>query len=134
VQGEPAGVAGELAGDVQQPVAQSLGLAEAVFAVEEQRLCPDRQVVRAERGFQPCLVGRERREGQVRQAGALERADAVFDDCVGAVTGLQGGQIVVELVGDEALKAVPVDVGEAQLSAGARGGRSIASPPATRRG
>jgi hypothetical protein len=63
VQGEAAGVAGELAGDVQQPVAQSLGLADGVLAVEQQQLGPDGQIVGAERGFQPRLVGRERREG-----------------------------------------------------------------------
>lgn len=117
VQRELAGVAGELAGDVQQPVAQALGLADAVLAVEEQLLGPDGQIVGAERGFQPRLVGRERREGQVGQAGALELADAVFDDRVRAVASLQGGQVVALLVGDEALKAVPVDVGEAQLRA-----------------
>jgi hypothetical protein len=39
---------------------------------------------------------------------------------VGAVAGLQGGQIVVGLIGDEALKAVPVDVGERELGAGMR--------------
>jgi hypothetical protein len=66
VQREPAGVACEPAGDVQQPVAQSLGLADGVFAVEEQQLGPDGEIVRAERGFQPRLVGRERREEAVR--------------------------------------------------------------------
>jgi len=39
---------------------------------------------------------------------------------VGAVAGLQHGQIAVFLVGDKALEAVPVDVGEAQLGAGMR--------------
>jgi hypothetical protein len=47
VQRELAGVAGELAGDVQQPVAQSLGLADGMFAVEEQQLRPDGEIVRA---------------------------------------------------------------------------------------
>ena len=86
----------------------------------EQQLGPDGQVVGAERGFQPRLVGRERRERQVGQARALEAADAVFDDRVGAVAGLQGGQIVIGLIGDEALEAVPVDVGERELGAGVR--------------
>ena len=51
VQRELAGVAGELAGDVQQPVAQVLGLADAVLAIEAQQLGPDGEIVRAERGF-----------------------------------------------------------------------------------
>jgi hypothetical protein len=63
VQGELAGVAGEFAGDVQQPVAQALGLAGGVFAVEEQQLGPDGEIMGDQRGFQPRLVGRERREG-----------------------------------------------------------------------
>jgi len=82
VQRKLAGVAGEAAGDVQQPVAQALGFADAVFAVEEQLLGPDGQIVRDQRGFQPRLVGRERGEREVAQAGALEGADAVFDDRV----------------------------------------------------
>ena len=82
VQRELAGVAGEAAGDVQQPVAQALGFADAVLAVEEQLLGPDGQIVRAKRGFQPRLVGRKRREREVAQTGALEGADAVFDDRV----------------------------------------------------
>jgi hypothetical protein len=35
VQDAASGVAGELAGDVQQPVAQALGLTELVLAVEQ---------------------------------------------------------------------------------------------------
>jgi len=120
VQRELAGVAGELAGDVQQPVAQSLGLADGVFCVEQQQLRPDGEIVRAQRGFQPRLVRRERREREVAQAGALEFADAVFDDRVLPVAGLQGGEIVAVLVGDQALEAVSVDVGERQLRAGVR--------------
>lgn len=77
---------------MQQPVAEALGLADAVLAVEEQRLGPDGQVVRDQRGLLPRLVGLKRRERQVREAGALERADAVFDDRVRAVTGLQDGE------------------------------------------
>ena len=80
-----AGVAGQAAGDVQQPVAQPFGFADAVLAVEEQLLGPDGEIVRDERGFQSRLVGSERRERQVGKAGALERADTVFDDGVLAV-------------------------------------------------
>ena len=39
---------------------------------------------------------------------------------MGAVAGLQGGRIVIGLIGDEALKAVPVDVGERELGARVR--------------
>jgi hypothetical protein len=120
VQRELTGVAGQASGDVQQAVAQPLGLADAVLAVEAQQLGPDGQMVRAERGFQPRLVRRGCGERQVRETDALERADAVFDDGVGAVASLQDGEVGVGLVGDEALKAVPVDVREAQLSAEVR--------------
>jgi len=102
VQREPAGVAGEAAGDVQQPIAQALGLADGVLAVEQQQLGPDGEIVGDQRGFQPRLVGGEGRERQVGEPRALELADAVFDDRVGAVAGLQGGQIVVALIGDKA--------------------------------
>ena len=66
------------------PIAQSLALAHGVLAVEEQPLGPDGQIVCTERGFQPRLIGGERRE-QVGQAGALELADVVLNDRMRAV-------------------------------------------------
>jgi hypothetical protein len=47
VEGHASGVAGELAGDVEDPVAQPFGLAEPVFTVEREQLRPDGDVVRA---------------------------------------------------------------------------------------
>ena len=53
VQGRLAGVAGEVPGDVQEPVAQPFGLVELVLAVECEQLCPDGDVERGERELQP---------------------------------------------------------------------------------
>jgi hypothetical protein len=47
VQGVAPGVVGELACDVQDPVAQPLGLADVVLAIEREQLRPDGDVVRA---------------------------------------------------------------------------------------
>ena len=74
-----AGVAGELPGDVQDPVAQPFGLADPVLAVEREQLGPDHHVVRGERELEPRRVGLEGVEGQVAGAGRLQRLDAVLD-------------------------------------------------------
>ena len=79
VQGDSAGVAGELPGDVQDPVAQPLGLADLVLAVEREQLRPDHHVVRGERELEPRGVRVEGVERQVVGAGRLERLDAILD-------------------------------------------------------
>jgi putative transposase len=78
------------------------------------------QVVGDQRDLEPRGVGLPVAEGQVGEAHRLEAADAVLDDGVLAMTGLQAGEVSVGLVGDEALKAVPVVIAEAQLRAGVR--------------
>ena len=120
VQGRLAGVAGELSGDVQDAVAQPLGLAELVFAVEREQLRPDGDVVRGERELEPRGVRFEGVERQVAGAGRLQRLDAVLDLSVLAVKYLELGDVLVGLVGDEALEAMTVQVGEGQLRAGVR--------------
>ena len=80
----------EAAGDVQQPVAQPLRLGLGKLAVEQQRLGPDDQVVREHDDLQPHLVERERLERELRQAGVLVVADAVFDVRALAVAALDG--------------------------------------------
>ncbi len=110
----------ESVGDVQQPEAQPLGLGVGELAVEQQRLGPDEQVVREHDDLQPHLVERERLKRELRQAGVLVVADAVFDVRALAVAALDDRDLLVGLVGEDRLEAVAVVVGEAQLRAGVR--------------
>ena len=81
---------------------------------------PDGDVVGAQRELEPRGVRLEGVERQVVGAGRLERLDAILDLGVLAVEDLERGDVLVGLVGDEALEAVPVEVGEGQLRAGVR--------------
>ena len=89
VQGDVAGVAGELPGDVQDAVAQPFGLADRVLAVEREQLGPDHDVVGGQRELEPRGVRVEGVERQVGGAGRLERLDAVLDLGVLAVQDLK---------------------------------------------
>ena len=89
-----AAVEREPGGDVQQPVAQPLGLGLGELAVEQQRLGPDDQVVREQHDLQPHLVERERLERELRQAGVLVVADAVLDVGVLAVAALDDRDVL----------------------------------------
>ena len=60
-----AGVAGEVAGDVQDPVAQSFGFADSMLVLQAEQLCPDHHVVCAEGELEPRGVGVEAVEGQI---------------------------------------------------------------------
>jgi hypothetical protein len=82
VQGQAAGVPGELPGDVQDAVAQSLGFADPVLAVEREQLGPDHDVVGGERELEPCGIRPEGVKRQIRGAGRLQRFDPVLDLCV----------------------------------------------------
>jgi len=110
-----AGVAGQVCGDVQDAVAQPFGFAHAVFTIEAELLGPDRDVMRGQRELQPRGVGRKRVKRQMRPARRFERLDAVLNLSVLAVRLLQRGEVVVVLVGDHALKTVPIQIGERQL-------------------
>ena len=108
-------VAGEAAGDVQEPVAQPFRFAAGKLAAEQQPLCPGEQVLGAEREFEPGGVRLEAAEGQVAQAGVLAAADPVLDDGVLAVELLEPLDPAALLVGDEDLEAVAVVVGKGEL-------------------
>jgi hypothetical protein len=110
----------EPSGDVQELVAQSLGLGLGELPGKQQGLGPDDQVVRERHDLQPHLVVRERSERELRQAGVLVVADAVLDVRVLAVATLDLGDVLVGLVGKDRLETVPVVVGERQLRAGVR--------------
>lgn len=68
-QGGGAGVKDEAAGDVQQPVAQALGLGGRQLAAEQQPLGPGDQVMGEAHELQPDAVVLEVSERQVAQAG-----------------------------------------------------------------
>src|SRR4051794_34169992 len=72
-------------GDVQQPVAQSLGLGLGELAVEAGQLRPGQQVLGDERELQPGLVVLEGVVRQVAHPGVLAGADAVLDAGAAAV-------------------------------------------------
>ena len=120
VQGAAAAGAGEAAGDVEQAVAEPFRFREREFALEHEQPQPGEQVLGEQRELEPGLVGLERLEGQPAEPELLRFLDAVLDAGVQAVAALELGDVCVGLVGEEALVAVPVGVGEAQLRAGVR--------------
>lgn len=70
----------------------------------------DHDVVSGERELEPCLVRVKAVKREVLRAGRLQRLDAVLDFGVLTVGGLEGGDVRVLLVCDEALEAVAVRV------------------------
>jgi hypothetical protein len=98
-------VAGELAGDVEDAIAQSFGLADGLFAVKAELLGPDHDVVGNQGEFEPGGVRDKALEREVRAAGRLQCPDAVRDFGALAVDHLQHGDVVAGLVGDEALES-----------------------------
>jgi hypothetical protein len=109
-QDDPAGVADDPGGHMQQPVAQRLGLGHGQVAVQQQYLGPGGEILGGKDQLQPDAVAPPQVEGEVGQAGSLGGADAVLDPGALAVPQLQGAQIRVGLVGEEDLEAVPVKV------------------------
>src|SRR5260370_15621513 len=114
--GGPGG-AGEAGGAVPEAVAKPFWFGSGEFAVEAEPLGPGDEVGGHEDEFEPGLVGREALAGKVFEAGGFGVADAVLDPGVAAVAGFEVGQVGVWGVGQEDLEAVPVGVGEAQVSA-----------------
>src|SRR5687768_2719813 len=97
----------EAAGDVQQPVAQALGLAaDELGAGEQQPLRPAEQVLADQHQFEPGGVRLEVAEGEVAQARLLAAADPVLAGGAGAVELLEAGDPRALLVGEEDLEAV----------------------------
>ena len=78
----------EPGGDVQQPVADPLGLGFGELAVEHERLGPDDQVAREHHDLGPHFVERELLEREFGQAGVLVVTDPVLDVRVLAVAAL----------------------------------------------
>jgi hypothetical protein len=115
-----AGVEREARGDVEQAVAQALGLGLGELAGQQQALGPGDQVVRERDEREPDAVVLEVAERQVPEAGVLVVADVVFDAGAGAVVAFDGGDVAAGLVGQDGLEAVPVGVAERQLRAGMR--------------
>ena len=111
---------GEAGGDVQQPVAQALGLAARELAGQQQALGPDEQVVRDADEHQPDAVVLEVAERHVAQAGVLVVADVRFGVRALALAALEDLDVGVGLVGQDGLEAMAVMVGEGQLRAGMR--------------
>jgi hypothetical protein len=56
---------------VHQPVALPFGLAHGVLAVEQRQLGPDGDIVGAQRGFQPRLVGAKAEKGRLDRPALL---------------------------------------------------------------
>ena len=76
---------GKPGGDVQQPVAQLLGLRGGEVTIEEQQVRPGEQVDAGEGELQPGGVDREQAGGESAEAGVLAATDAVLDAGVAAV-------------------------------------------------
>lgn len=89
------------AGDVQEALAQPLGLGEGQLALEAEKTGPGEQLLGDQRELQPHLVVFEGGEGQVAHPGVLAAADLVLDFCPAAVAQLQGRDVGAVLVGDE---------------------------------
>jgi hypothetical protein len=114
VQAQAAGVAGEPAGDVQQPVAEAFRFAAGERAVEQQPLRPGEQIPGGEDELEPGGVRLEGAEGEIVEAGVPAAADPVFDDGVVAVQLFEPLDPAALLVGDEDLEAVAVVVAEGE--------------------
>jgi hypothetical protein len=87
-------------GDVQQAVAQALGLKPGAVGVQDMNSQPSQQVLGEPDQFQPCLVGREGVEGQAREAELAGLSDPVLDACVQPVADLQADDVDAVLVGE----------------------------------
>ena len=112
--------AGEAAGDVEQEVAEPFRCRGREFALEHEQPQPGEQVLGEQRELEPRLVGLERLERQAAEPELLRFLDAVIDAGVQTVALLELRDPGVLLVGEEALVAVPIGIGEAQLRARVR--------------
>jgi hypothetical protein len=131
--GAPPG-ANEPSGHVEQPVAQPLGLGQAMLTLEIERLRPGEEVLGDQHQLEPDLVVLEGVEGEVLEARVLGAADAVLDAGPAAVGELERGDVRVRLVGDEAREAVAVGVLKAQLGTGMGRSRRGRGPAASSQG
>src|SRR3974390_2417923 len=112
VEGAAAAGTGEPTGDVKEAVAQPFWFREREFAFEHEQPQPGEQVLGEQRQLEPGLVGFEGVERQPAEAELLRFLDPVLDARVQAMAGLEPCDVLVGLVGEEALVAMPVMVGE----------------------
>lgn len=70
------------------------------------------------RQLEPCGVCLEGLEWEMPSAAGLERLDAILDFRMPAMAGLDRNNARAELVGDKALEAMPVEVGDGELRPG----------------
>jgi hypothetical protein len=114
----------EAGGDVQQPVAQHLGLGLGQVVGQEGGLGPSDQVGRGQRELQPGLVDRQVAGGEATDPGLLKVSNLVLYPGVGPVPGFQPGELTDGRVGRYGLIA-PAVMGFQQRDLGAPGcGRS----------
>jgi hypothetical protein len=95
----------ETGGDMQQPVAQRLRLGLGQLTGQQGRLGPGDQVGGGERQLQLGLVDLELAGREAADPGLLNVSDLVLDSGVGAVPGLQPGQLPGRGVGGQSLIA-----------------------------
>ena len=98
--------AGEPAGDVEEAVAEPFRFRAREFALEHEQPEPSEQVLREQDELEPGLVGFECLEGQPAEPELLRFLDPVLDAGVQAVARFEPGDVLVGLVGEEALVAV----------------------------
>ena len=108
----------EVAGGVEQAVAQPFRFGVGHVAVEDEQPGPGEQVVGDEGELQPDGVDGEGVRWQVGQSGGFGVADLSFGAATSAVERFEVGDVSIGQVGDEHLVTVPVDIGEGQLGAG----------------
>ena len=107
---------GDLAGDVQEAVAQGLRFGGGERVVEQQCLCPGDQIERHEHELEPDLVVGEGVKRQVAHPAVLGRAHTVLGVPARAVVTLKLSRVACA-VGQDELETVPVSVCESELRA-----------------
>ena len=93
---------------MKEAVAEPLGARAGELAAQQQRLGPGEQVVGDQDQLQPHGIHRKGAEGQLGKAGVLVVGDLVLGPGAGAVAALQGGDVILALVGEDRLEAVAV--------------------------
>jgi hypothetical protein len=117
-------------GDVQDAVAQALGLAAGEYTIEQQTLCPGEEVVRDADEHQLDAVVLEVAERQVPEAGVLVVADLRFGGRALALAALEDLNVGAGLVGQDRLEAMAVvAVNESCAPGCARSRRMITRDP-----
>ena len=114
----PAAVADDLAGGVEQPVAQPFGFGGGELAVQAGQLRPGEEVLGDQGELEPGLVVLEGVMREVAHAGVLACPDPVLDPGAPAVAQLQPGNVLAVLVGEKTRVSIAVLVEDRELRAG----------------